>query len=144
MSDEARELMRMADAPQDCRGCPALAVLRDAVTLALLRGGLGQVLTGIPSSESNEGQSPAPSSGQRAIAGRRTGQAGIERVAKVRATLYGRLAAIDVARKRITAIARDGDGMTTAVQVEIRHRCGIIARETQRAREVLAATALSR
>lgn len=142
MSDEARELMRMADVPQDCRGCPALAVLRDAVTLALLQGGLGQVLTGQPIQAHEALPSPAPSSGHRAIAGGRTGQAGIDRLAKVRVTLYGHLAAIDVARKGITAAARYGDGVPKAVWVEILHHTAIIEKQAKKAREILAATSL--
>jgi len=119
------------------------AVVRDAVTFALLQGGLGQVLTGQPIQAREALPPPTPGGGHHLARGR-TGQAGIERLAKVRATLYGRLAAIDVARKAITAIARDGDGVSTAVQVEIRHHCGVIAKQAKKARETLAGTGLAR
>lgn len=138
MSDEARETLPAIGAPRRCADCLAFGLLRDAVASALLRGSLGQVLTGQPIQAH---QALAP----RVPSGGHTGQVGrdpIKRLAKVRGSLQGRLAAIDGARKAITGIVRDGEGVATAVQVEVRHQCGIIAKETQRARETLAGTGL--
>lgn len=131
----------MIDPPRHCGECAVFALLEDVIRSAL-QGGLGQPMR-------------VPEALPPRVLGKRTDltsfhdetrlqQAGIERLAKVRATLYGRLAAIDRARKGITAIARDGDGVATAVQVEVRHQCGIIAKETKRARETLAGTGLHR
>lgn len=141
-SDPARELMRMADAPQRCGDCAVFALLEDVIRSALLQGSLGrsiQAHQAIPPRVLGNWSDQTSLQSER-----RLRQAGIERVAKVRGSLYGCLDAIDAARKAITAIARDGDGMTTAAQVEVRHRCGVIGKQAKKARETLAATGLRR
>jgi len=133
-TEPARELMRMADPPRHCGDCAVFALLRDVVTAALLRGSL--VLPGQPI-QAREAL-PAPGGGHHVI------RDPAERLVKVKGTLYGCLATIDGARKGITAIARDGDGMTRAAQLEIRHHCGIIEKQAKKARETLAGTGLCR
>jgi len=132
-TDPGGEVMRMADAPQRCAGCPVFSFLRDAVTSALLQGALGQaththeaLVPRVPSKRAHRTSAPGVQ------------KSGIERIARIRGVMHGCLGSIDNARRAISRAAHFGDHVPRATMIEILHATAVIQKEVQKGREALA------